>query len=107
MYIDFHTHAFADKIAGRAMEALSATSGLKPYTDGTLCGLKKELRERDISAAVVLPIATKPSQQRVVNDWAADINGKNGIYSFGSVHPDADDAVQTLESIKASGLHGV
>lgn len=41
MYIDFHTHAFADKIAGRAMEALSATSGLKPYTDGTLCGLKK------------------------------------------------------------------
>lgn len=29
MYIDFHTHAFADKIAGRAMEALSATSGLK------------------------------------------------------------------------------
>ena len=107
MYIDFHTHAFADKIAGRAMEALSATSGLKPYTDGTLCGLKKKLRERDISAAVVLPIATKPSQQRVVNDWAADINGKNGIYSFGSVHPDADDAVQTLESIKASGLHGV
>lgn len=42
MYIDFHTHAFADKIAGRAMEALSATSGLKPYTDGTLCGLKKK-----------------------------------------------------------------
>ena len=37
MIIDFHTHAFPEKIAGRAIEKLSFTSGgLIPQTDGTI-----------------------------------------------------------------------
>lgn len=107
MYIDFHTHAFADKIAEKAMRQLSQTASVKPYTDGTLKGLKEKMRSGGINAAVVLPIATKPSQHEVLNKWAADINGKDGIYAFGSVHPDGDDAVSYLEKIKGSGLHGI
>ncbi len=107
MYIDFHTHAFADKIVKKAMESLTAASGLKPYTDGSLNGLKEKMKSSGVNAAVLLPIATKPSQQEIINSWAAEINGKDGIYSFGSVHPDADDALDYLEKIKATGLHGV
>lgn len=107
MYIDFHTHAFADKIAERAMQQLSQTASVKPYTDGTLKGLKEKMRKSGINAAVVLPIATKPSQHEVLNKWAADINGKDGIYALGSVHPDGNDAVSYLERIKAMGLHGI
>ena len=35
MYIDFHTHAFADSIAHKAISRLESVSGLKAYTDGT------------------------------------------------------------------------
>lgn len=107
MYIDFHTHAFADKIVEKAMGNLTATSGLKPCTDGSLKGLKDKMKNSGINAAVVLPIATKPSQQEIINSWAAEINGKDGIYAFGSVHPDAPNALDYLEKIKALGLHGV
>ena len=40
MYIDFHTHAFADKIAQKAIARLESVSKLKAYTDGTVGGLK-------------------------------------------------------------------
>lgn len=107
MYIDFHTHAFADKIVQKAMNNLTATSGLKPYTDGSLKGLKEKMKSRGVDAAVVLPIATKPSQHDIINNWAAEINGKGGIYAFGSVHPADPDAPEYLEKIKALGLHGI
>jgi len=109
MYIDFHVHAFADNIAERAMSKLSATAektGIMPVTDGTIDGLKNKLSECDISGAVLLPVATKPSQQKTINNWAASYN--NGFfYSFGSVHPLAEDVYEEIERIKGLGLYGI
>lgn len=34
MVIDFHTHAFTDSIAEKAVSSLSKTSGIAPLTDG-------------------------------------------------------------------------
>lgn len=107
MFIDFHTHAFADSIAQKAMSNLSATSGLKPYTNGTVRSLKEKMKSRGIDSAVILPIATKPSQHEVINRWAAELNGKDGLYAFGSVFPGSPDAVEYLDEIKAKGLHGI
>ncbi len=107
MYIDFHTHAFSDKIVKRAMDNLTSVSDFKPYTDGSLNGLKEKMKKNGVDISVVMPIATKPSQQEVINSWAAEINGKDGIYSFGSVHLDAPDAVEYLEKIKAMRLPGI
>lgn len=106
MYIDFHTHAFDDKIAQRAIDNLVATSGFKPYTNGTVSDLKRQLKEDDIDRAVLLPIATKPTQQTVINDMSARLNSYEFI-CFGSVHPDASDAVTELERIKSLGLKGI
>ena len=39
-YFDFHTHAFVDSLAERAVGALADTSGIAPATDGTLADLK-------------------------------------------------------------------
>lgn len=105
-YFDFHTHAFADSIAERAMSALSDTSSINPKTDGTIKGLRKLMAEKKIERAMVLPIATKPSQQTTINNWAAEIMGDN-IYCCGTVHPDAEDAVSEVERIKSLGLCGV
>lgn len=105
-YFDFHTHAFADRIAERAMKSLAETSDTTPLTDGTLADLKRVMAERGVDGFMVLPIATKPSQQTVINDWAGDIMG-DGVYCCGSVHPDASDAVDEVKRIRERGLCGV
>ncbi len=105
-YFDFHTHAFTDTLAKRAISRLAQTSGITPATDGTLGGLRRKMAENGIERAMLLPIATKPSQQTTINDWAASVMG-SGIYCCGTVHPDAEDAVAEVERIKALGLYGV
>ncbi len=108
MLIDFHTHCFPDKIAQKAIEKLSFCSGgLQPYTDGTVSGLKASMKKHNVSASVVLNIATNAHQQKSVNDFAASINDNKNIFAFGSVFPFADDALLEIERIKELGLKGV
>ena len=107
MIIDFHTHAFADAIAPRAIASLSkASGGLTPSTDGTAAGLLRCMDECGVDHSVLLTIATKPKQQKTINDWAAQLN-HGRISAFGSIHPDAPDALDELERIHALGLRGV
>ena len=105
MLIDFHTHAFPEKIAPRAMSNLShAAGGLRPQTEGTVSSLKAEMAK---DMAVVLSIATNPQQQSKVNDFAIEVNGQESLIAFGSIHPDAADALEELERIADAGLKGV
>lgn len=105
-YFDFHVHAFTDPLAARALSALSETSGIIPATDGTVRGLREIMHKNGISRALLLPVATKPSQQTTINNWAAETMG-NGIYCCGTVHPDAENAVEEVWRIKSLGLLGV
>lgn len=108
MLIDFHTHAFPEKIAQKAIEKLSyASGGLTPHTNGTFFDLKRLFKESQIDKAVVLSIATNAAQQKNVNDFAASINDNETIFAFGSVFPDAPDVFEELERIKSLGLKGV
>lgn len=107
MLIDFHAHCFPDKIATKAIEKLSyASGGLKPYTDGTLNGLKQSMLNGGVDKTVVLNIATNAHQQKNVNDFAASINSDD-IIAFGSVHFESDEVFEELERIKAMGLKGI
>ena len=72
--IDFHTHAFPDKIAGKTIEMLSQKGGIPAYTDGTKEGLRAVLTEAGISLGVVLPVVTRPEQFESVARFAAQIN---------------------------------
>lgn len=108
MIIDFHTHAFPEKIAQKAVEKLSFVSGgLKYYTDGTMGGLKTSMKNGNVDISVVLSIATNEQQQKNVNDFAALINKDEKTVAFGSVFPLGDSAFEELEIIKALGLKGV
>ena len=108
MIIDFHTHAFPEKIAGAAISKLSyAAGGLQPQTDGTLESLKAQMEVDGVDISVVHAIVTKPSQQSNVNNYAIAMDRDPAIVAFGSVHPDAPDALEELERIKAAGLKGV
>lgn len=108
MYIDFHVHAFADAIAERAISSLEKTSGCAPCTRGTIAQTVEILKAQGIGRGVILPIATKPSQQKTINDWAKKTEEENpSLICFGSIHPDAEDALEEIERIKKLGLHGI
>lgn len=107
MIIDFHTHAFPDRIAHTAMEKLSfASGGLIPQTDGTIAGLHAIMSRDNISKSVLLGIATNEKQQQSVNDFVTAYESDK-IIPFGSVYPHSNDALCELERIKAMGLKGI
>lgn len=107
MVIDFHTHAFPDKIAGRTIAHLSEAGKMQPYTDGTGASLRRSMDDSGVAVSVVLPIATLPKQERSINALSAEQNGKDRLYYAGSLHPDCADVEGTLDYIKASGLFGI
>ncbi len=106
MTIDLHVHAFNPKIAEKAISVLEQRAGIVPYTRGLIEQTVERMDEWGIDKSVLLPIATKPSQQTVINDWAQQQDGGR-IISFGSVHPDAEDALEEVLRIKQRGLHGI
>jgi hypothetical protein len=107
MIIDFHTHIFPDNIAEKTIRFLEDEGNTKAFTNGTLNGLKESMKESNIDISVVLPVVTKPSQFETVNSFAASITNKEGIISFGGIHPDTEDYQQKLKKIKDMGLSGI
>ena len=108
MIIDFHTHAFPERIAATTVEKLSfAAGGLIPQTDGTLKSLKTEMIQDGVDLSVVQCIATKPAQQTNVNNFALEIDRDPSFVAFGSVHPEAPDAQEELERLADSGIRGI
>lgn len=89
------------------MAALEKSGGQKAVIEGTVPALVESMRRAGVDASVLLPIATKPSQVESINRFAAQQNRKNGIYAFGSVHPDYPEWKDALRRIKETGLYGV
>ena len=107
MIIDFHTHAFPEKIAEKAMTNLSfASGGLIPQTNGTIASLKELMKKDGVDKSVALAIATNEKQQTAVNDFITSCECDE-IIPFGSVFPFAENALEELERIKALGLKGI
>lgn len=107
MIIDIHTHCFPDYLAPKALDALAAVAGNHPkYTDGTVKDLKKSMQQSGIEKSVVLNIATKPSQNKVINRWAAEING-GSIISFGTIHPDYSGWRDEIAFLEDAGIKGI
>ncbi len=108
MTIDFHTHAFPDKIASRTIAALASVSGMTPHTDGTVAGLRERLAASGIELGVVLPVVTRAEQFESVNRFASEINeSESGLISFGGIHPDDPSPEEHIKTIKSLGLGGI
>jgi predicted TIM-barrel fold metal-dependent hydrolase len=106
MIIDFHAHAFPDSLAPRAMQSLVAGCGIQPCTDGTISGLKENMKNAGVDISVILPVATKPSQVDSINGWMAQINDPM-LIPFGAVHPDTQDYMKVMYDLKSTGIKGV
>ncbi|MCX6348044.1 MAG: amidohydrolase family protein [Candidatus Aureabacteria bacterium] len=107
MVIDFHTHAFPDDLAERALSRLREHSGdYRAYHDATVRGLLISMNRAGIDAAIVASIATKPEQTEKIIRWSLTIQGPR-IIPFASLHPTSRHFAGELEKIAASGLKGV
>ena len=126
MIIDFHTHTFPDKIAGKAIHKLSGLSHTIPFSDGTVEGLRKNAQRAGIGLSVVLPVATSAEHVRHINDFAIAQNekehvrdtetqecraqescGQSRIFSFGAMHHEMEDYRAELARIAGAGLKGI
>ena len=110
--IDFHTHAFPDALAPRAIGQLTinaAASGYRPMTDGTVSGLLASMDEAGIRRSVICNIATNPRQMGKVNDFAISLQGHPRLIPLGSVNPHAAESeiLTELDRLKAAGIHGI
>ncbi len=111
--IDFHTHAFPDALAPRAMATLTenaAACGYRPHTDGTVAGLLASMDAAGITRSVVCNIATNARQMAKVNDFAiATAKTHPRLISLGSLHPEADEGVMAaeLDRLAAAGIRGI
>lgn len=63
MVIDFHTHAFPDELAKKAIPKLAANGNIANIGDGTVRSLLAEMGRSGVDRAVILNIATNAKQQ--------------------------------------------
>ena len=115
MRIDFHTHAFPDRIAAGALGQLVHNTipyrdiygETTPHTDATTNGLLASSRKAGLDVSLVLPIATSPKPSGTINDFAAQVDQIPGLRSFGSVHPLNPEWEAELHRVKDLGLRGI
>jgi len=106
MIIDFHTHAFPDKLASSAIAKLTYPSKIKPSFDGTVSGLLISMDEAGIEKSVVLNIATNPAQTENIIKWCKEIKSRR-IIPFASIHPENKNAGDLIKKISDAGLLGI
>jgi len=104
--IDFHVHVFPDEIAPKAIGRFVDVYGVQPLSDGTIKGTLEYMDKAGVDIIVPMPVATKPSQVRSINDWAESIRSDR-VIPFASIHPDYDDIHDEIDRLAAAGFHGI
>ena len=104
--IDFHTHAFPDALAERAVPAIEADANAKASLDGKLSSLLRSMDAAGIEISVVSSIATKPSHFDAILKWSKASRSDRLVF-FPSVHPDDPDARDHIHAIAEEGFRGL
>ncbi|NLB28948.1 MAG: amidohydrolase family protein [Clostridiales bacterium] len=108
MIIDFHTHAFPDELAKRALAKLLTLSDslFLPVTDATVGGLIAHMDKCGIDKSVLQPIVTKEKQLVPLNDWAVSMQSAR-IVSFGGIYPHSPDFKAAVDYVAGLGIKGL
>ncbi len=105
--VDFHTHAFPDALAARAMKALMEEApGIRAYLDGTIGDLLRSMDRAGIEKSVICCIATKPGQFEPILRWCGQIRSDR-LIPFPSVHPADPALADHIRCIAEEGFSGI
>lgn len=107
MIIDFHSHAFPDTLAERAIASLSQTGGISPYAKGKVADLIEIMDVDNVDISVVLNIATKLTQETNVNNFAISLLDNPRIIPFGSVYPASETSLSEVQRLHKAGIKGI
>lgn len=107
MLIDFHSHAFPERIAERAITSLAEKGNIRPYAMGKVEELIEKMDEDGVDISVVLNIATKPEQETNVNNFAISLLEHPRIIPFGSVYPGSDTSLSEIDRLCDAGIKGI
>ena len=120
MVIDFHVHAFPDKIAAKAVESLEAVYDVKAFSDGTIARLLAHMAESGVDLSVVQAVSTAPQQVISINTWVSYLSQISGesvndldegrqppIIGFGTIHPEFEAYRDEIQRMKELGIKGV
>ena len=103
--IDTHTHAWPDSLAATAISRVGDLGSIVAHYDGTVLGLLASMDRAGIDRSVLLPVATKASQVRTINDWVIGLASER-IVPFGAMHPDVADPWAEIALLRAAGVRG-
>jgi hypothetical protein len=105
---DFHTHAYPDDLAPRAVQAFEQASAraAPAVLDGTVRDLLRSMDRAGVHRSVICPIATLPKHVLSILTWCLEVRSER-LIPFGSVHPDCEDIPGTVARIAMMGLRGV
>ncbi|MEI6970523.1 MAG: amidohydrolase family protein [bacterium] len=107
MITDFHTHAFPDAMADRAITTLqSGTDKATAKLDGRISSLLASMDKAGIGRSVVCSIATKPAQFDKILEWSKSISSER-IIPLPSVHPKDPDIQAHIAQIAEAGFRGI
>jgi predicted TIM-barrel fold metal-dependent hydrolase len=104
--IDFHTHAFPDNLAEKAIGLLEKEGGIAARLDGKLASLIASMDRCGIEKSIVCSIATKPSQFEPILAWSEAVRSDR-IIPLPSVHPCDPEAVERIGIVSAKGFKGI
>lgn len=121
MLIDSHTHAFADKIATKAVDQLKDYYQLPTEFGGTLKDLCLQGNAATLDAMVLLVAATRPDQVRPANDWILSqlmhtpfemakmlqLEVVPRIIPFGAFHPEDVNWQYEIARLRQAGIRGI
>ncbi len=104
--IDFHTHAFPDYIAERAVPALAREGNVAARLNGTITELIASMDRAGIDISVVCSIATRPTQFDGIFAWSQAIRSSR-IIPLPSVHPEDPGMPDKIRLISEEGFSGI
>ncbi len=104
--IDFHTHAFPDPVAARAIPSLEEAGKILACTDGTSTGLLASMDRAGIEHSVICSIATRVEQFQPILEWSKQIRSSR-IIPLPSIHPEDPKLIDHLQTICEEGFSGI
>lgn len=107
--IDFHAHAFPDKIAEKAAQNLETYYHMPLVSKGHFDTLLQKAEAANIDKLVILSTATKPEQVENVNNYLASLAEQypERLVAFGTIHPGYANYKEELRRVKSLGLRGI
>ncbi len=106
--IDFHAHIYPQKIADKAVGAISEFYHIKMHGKGTSEHLLQKGKEIGVSRYVVHSVATTPAQVVSINNFIAEEVKKHPQFiGFATLHPGFLDIPSEVDRAIDMGLCGI